>query len=215
MSELRKVCRASCFALFPAQHRGRPNPLCRLCSHRVVQMVWLRPPFLSCKVGKWWGKFVSAWNDSSPRSPGLSCCTILKRSQHVPYTIVFLSSSFFFNNLITTSCSLSPRRMQGSRCGPPIISVVWQAGEWQAGHVRTALSQHSTAQQTFQGLSNVGKRPSVQVCERYNLAEVFWRSVSPHSLLTAWPSAGRPYTQCSCFSQIIAGTAKRILNKLV
>lgn len=148
MSELRKVCRARCFALFPAQHRRRPNPLCRLCSHRVVQMVWLLPPFLSCKVGKWWGKFVSAWNDSSPRSLGLSCCTILKRSQHVPYTIVFLFSSLLLIISSPHLLFLEPQKDAGEQMSPPpIISVVWQAGEWQAGHIRMALAgcSHSTA----------------------------------------------------------------------
>lgn len=113
MSELGKVCRASGFALFPAQHHGWPNPLCRLCSHRVVQMVWLWSPFLSCKVGKWWGKFVSAWNDSSPQIPGPQ---LLHNPQKIPTCALrHCFPSFFLFFVIISSPHLASGALEGCR----------------------------------------------------------------------------------------------------
>lgn len=126
-------------------------------------MVWLWLPLLSCKVGKWWGKFVSAWNDSSPRS--------LHNPQKIPtcalhhcfpffFLHFFFFIFFFFNNLITTSCSSSPGRMQGSRgCPPYCLSNVesWRVTgrTCQDGSGRTQ-SQHS---RPFRAWGMLGKSP--------------------------------------------------------
>lgn len=164
---------------------GGPILSAGLCSHRVVQMVWLRPSFLSCEVGRWWGKFVSRLNDSSPRSLGLSCYTILRRSQHVSYTIAFFLFLFFLFEIISPP-PLAPWALEGYRGADvaPLLALNCKASwtvksreRWDgSGWLQQQYNRH------FSAFDMLEKGQFSRFVED-NLTETHWRLVSPHSPL--------------------------------
>lgn len=120
----RKVYRASCFALFSAKHCGWPNPLCRLLLPRSCPdgLALTFFPFM------WGGELVGKvcfwlkWH--IPQIPGPQLLHNPQKSPNACFTpllfLFFAFLLFFLNNLITTSCSLRPGRIQRSRCYPRI-----------------------------------------------------------------------------------------------